>query len=199
MADKKILYSGYFDGFSFTQYSPLVFDAAINQTSVSAVLLCASKCELMTARHQFWGQKLLAQDPNSAVFLVFEPFLSNVFSHGPASAYPPDRSRALFPTPLTILFGDASLNDTVLDAIHGYSEAVIAAGVADGQNVAHAARYPNYALFDTPLEDIYGDSIPRLQAIKRAVDPKDVMGLTGGFKLRGATRTEFFARIPDDL
>ncbi len=137
----------------------------------------------MTARLQFWGQKLLALDPSSFVALVFEPFLSNVFSHGPASAYPPDRSQALFPTGVTFLFSDPSLNGTVLDAVHSYSEAVIAAGVADGQNVTHAARYPNYALFDTPLEDLYGDNIPRLRAIKRTVDPKNVMGLAGGFKL----------------
>ncbi|KAH9168083.1 hypothetical protein EDB89DRAFT_1994255 [Lactarius sanguifluus] len=42
---------------------------------------------------------------------------------------------------------------------------------------------PNYALFDTPLEDIYGANLPRLRAIKQAVDPKDVMCLAGGFKL----------------
>jgi len=137
----------------------------------------------MTARLQFWGKKLLALDPSSFVALVFEPFLSNVFSHGPASAYPPDRSRALFPTGVTFLFSDPSLNCTVLDAIHSYSKAVIAAGVADGQNVTHAARYPNYALLDTPLKDLYGDNIPRLRAIKKAVDPKNVMALAGGFKL----------------
>ena len=49
--------------------------------------------------------------------------------------------------------------------------------------MTHAAVYPNYALFDTPLEDIYGANIPRLQAIKSAVDPENVMGLAGGFKL----------------
>ena len=106
-----------------------------------------------------------------------------MFSHGPESAYPPDRSHALFPTALTISFTNASLDDTVVNAVHNFSGTVTAAAVADGQNLTHAAVYPNYALFDTPLEDIYGANIPRLQAIKSAVDPENVMGLTGGFKL----------------
>ncbi len=36
-----------------------------------------------------------------------------------------------------------------------------AAAVADGQNVSHAAIYPNHALFGTPLEDIYGGNVER--------------------------------------
>ena len=68
-------------------------------------------------------------------------------------------------------------------ALRKYSNAVTEAAVADGQNVSHAAVYPNYALFDTPLEDIYGANLPRLHAIKQKVDPNNVMGLAGGFKL----------------
>jgi hypothetical protein len=54
--------------------------------------------------------------------------------------------------------------------------------IAGGQDVADAASYSNYAIFDTPLGRIYGDNVPRLQAIKAAVDPTNVMGLAGGFK-----------------
>jgi len=60
--------------------------------------------------------------------------------------------------------------------------AVKAAAVADGQDVAHAAIYPNGALFGTPLEDIYGGNVPRLKQIRKKVDPKDVMGLAVEFK-----------------
>jgi hypothetical protein len=67
--------------------------------------------------------------------------------------------------------------------VRNFSDTVTAAAVADGQNLTDAAVYPNYALFDTTIEDIYGANIPRLQAIKNAVDPENVMGLTGGFKL----------------
>ena len=62
------------------------------------------------------------------------------------------------------------------------SAAVSAAALADGQDVAGAAIYPNDALFGTPLEDIYGANVPRLKEIRKRFDPKDVMGLAGGFK-----------------
>jgi len=57
--------------------------------------------------------------------------------------------------------------------------------LAHGQNVSHgrAAVYVNYALFHAPLEDIYGQNAPKLREIRAAIDPEDVMELTGGFKL----------------
>jgi FAD/FMN-containing dehydrogenase len=155
---------GYANGVSVTQYSPSVFDTAVNQTL-------------------FWGTEIGALDPEAFVGIYFEPFLTNLFSHGPDSAYPPDRSHALFPTPVAIAFSNASLDDTVARAVRNFSDTITAAAVADGQNLTDAAVYPNYALFDTTIEDIYGANIPRLQAIKKAIDPENVMGLTGGFKL----------------
>ena len=106
-----------------------------------------------------------------------------MFSHGSESAYPPDRSHVLFPTAVTFLFSNASLDDTVIKGLRSYSDVVTAAAIADGQKLSHAAVYPNYALFDTPLEDIYGANLPRLRAIKTAADPNNVMGLAGGFKI----------------
>ena len=75
------------------------------------------------------------------------------------------------------------MDDTIAKAVRNFSDVVTAAAIADGQNLSHAVAYPNYALFDTPLEGLYGTNLPRLQAIKKAVDPKNVMGLAGGFKL----------------
>jgi hypothetical protein len=62
------------------------------------------------------------------------------------------------------------------------SSAIRTAALADGQNVSRAAKYPNYSIFDTPLEDIYGGNVERLRKIRKAVDPEDVMGLAGGWK-----------------
>jgi hypothetical protein len=36
---------------------------------------------------------------------------------------------------------------------------------------------------ETPLADIYGANLPSLQALQAKIDPKNVMGLAGGFKL----------------
>lgn len=46
-----------------------------------------------------------------------------------------------------------------------------------------APVYPNYAIYDTPLERSYGDKLTKLQSIKAAVDPNNVMALAGGWKL----------------
>ncbi|KAH9054947.1 hypothetical protein EDB87DRAFT_1580180 [Lactarius vividus] len=139
-------YSGRLNGISVTQYSPPVFDAFVNQTL-------------------FWGGKIRALDPNAIVVLTLEPFLKDVFSHSPASAYPPDRSRALFPTAAIFAYNNASLGDTVNKGLRSYSDAATAAVVADGQNVSHAAVCPNYALFDTLLGVIYGENLPWLHGI----------------------------------
>ena len=54
--------------------------------------------------------------------------------------------------------------------------------VSEGQDVADAALYNNYAIFDTPLERIYGGNVERLRALKTQYDPENVMGLAGGWK-----------------
>ncbi|KAI9437991.1 FAD dependent oxidoreductase [Lactarius indigo] len=155
---------GLLNSVSVTQYSPSVFDAFVNQTL-------------------FWGGKIGSLDPNFTIAVTLEVFLEDLFSHGSDSAYPPDRSHALFPTAVSFTYSNASLDDTVSKGLRNFSDTVTAAAVADGQDVSHAAVYPNYALFDTPVEDIYGENLPRLRAIKKAVDPKNVMGLASGFKI----------------
>ena len=58
-----------------------------------------------------------------------------------------------------------------------------AVAVAEGQDIADAPVYGNYAVASTPLEQIFGDNLPRMQATKQRVDPNNVMGLAGGWKL----------------
>ena len=67
-------------------------------------------------------------------------------------------------------------------ALRQISHTAHTAALADGQNVSHAAKYVNYALFGTPLEDMYGGNVERLREIKAVIDPSDVMGLAGGWK-----------------
>ena len=47
----------------------------------------------------------------------------------------------------------------------------------------NSPRYDNYAIYNTPLADIYGENLPVLEKLKNKYDPKGVMNLTGGWKL----------------
>lgn len=136
----------------------------------------------ISTRSQFWGPQLYALDKNISLGSTLEPFDYGVFSHGSGSAYPPDRSQALFPTALDIVWSNSSLDDTAASVIRSISNIVHEFALADGQNVSNAAKYPNYALFGTPLENMYGGNLERLCEIRAAIDPEDVMGLTGGWR-----------------
>ncbi|EIW78113.1 FAD-binding domain-containing protein [Coniophora puteana RWD-64-598 SS2] len=120
----------------------------------------------------------------SGVFISYdvEAFLPSLFSHGSNSAYPPDRSQGLLP--LNIYYAwelptaDADMHTAIIQ-----SQATLKAKAeALGQNISNAALYNNYAVYDTTIEEIYGDNVPRLQALKAQIDPNNVMGLAGGFK-----------------
>jgi hypothetical protein len=131
---------------------------------------------------QFWGALLWALDKNSSLNSGLEPFDKGLFSYGSASAYPPDRSQAIFPTSLDVVWSNSSLDDTMAFALRNISITIRDVALADGQNVSYAAKYPNYALFGTPLEDMYGENVERLHSIRAAIDPEDVMSLAGGWK-----------------
>ncbi|KAI9439708.1 FAD-binding domain-containing protein [Lactarius indigo] len=150
-------------GVPVTQYSPAVFDAFVNQTML-------------------WGSRVASLDKDASVAANLEPFDSGIFSHGSGSAYPPDRSRAIFQSIISTTWTNASIDGTVAPALREMKAAVQVVADAEGQNVSDAAVYVNYAMFGTPLEEIYGQNVPRLRRIRAAIDPNDVMGLAGGFK-----------------
>ena len=131
---------------------------------------------------QLWGARLWALDKNASLSATLEPFDKGVFSHGSDSAYPPDRSQAIFPSNLLIQWSDASLDETMASALRQISDTILTIALADGQNVSDAAVYVNYALYGTPLKDMYGGNVERLRKIRAAIDPEDVMGLAGGWK-----------------
>jgi len=113
---------------------------------------------------------------------ALEPFNRGLFLHGGPSAYPPDRSQAVFPSVLITVWSNASLDETMADLLRDGAKTIHDVAIADGQNLSHAAVYVNYALFDTPLEDMYGGNLARLHRIKAKIDPERVMDLAGGFK-----------------
>ena len=169
----------FYESAPVTKYSPAVFDALLNQTKVSPFEACDTFVETeMRIHSQFWGPRI----ENVTLTVALEPFDSGLFTHGSGSAYPPDRSHAIFQTDVIVEWFYPSLDKIMAATLRHISGAIRDAALGDGQNVSQAAKYPNFALFGTPLENIYCGNLERLRKIRESVDPEDVMGLTGGWK-----------------
>ncbi|KAF9245769.1 FAD-binding domain-containing protein [Melanogaster broomeanus] len=143
-----------FNTISGLEYSKSFLDTIVNETT-------------------FWGKSLDAE----FVSYVVEPFLPSLYTHASSSAFPPTRSKGI--TPLKIYYSWA--NETSDDSMHDAARQS-ASTLSAQSGVSDAARYPNYAMYDTPLESIYGHNVARLRDLKTQVDPTNVMGLAGGFK-----------------
>ena len=64
------------------------------------------------------------------------------------------------------------------------AKTLVAAAKAEGLLLDNPkGLYGNYVDANTPLADIYGSNLPGLQKLKAQIDPWNVMGLAGGFKL----------------
>ncbi|KAG6907669.1 hypothetical protein DXG01_007819 [Tephrocybe rancida] len=150
---------------SLVEYTPTILDAILNETV-------------------YWGTHLSLLS-GSFISYDVEPFLNTIFSHAPesSSAYPPIRTRGV--SPFNIYFAWLlDISDEVFQEAARQSAAQIrAVAIAEGQDLNGLAIYPNYAIFDTPLETMYGGNVAALKDLKASVDPTNVMGLTGGFKL----------------
>ncbi|KAF5337661.1 hypothetical protein D9758_012993 [Tetrapyrgos nigripes] len=131
---------------------------------------------------KFWGERLQFHS-GSFVTYDIEPFLPSILSSSASSAWPPTRDTAFLPQNIAFLWLDPSQDEDFFDAARQSAEQIKRVALAEGQKVEGASPYPNYAIFDTPVELIYGDNLSRMRSIKAKVDPNNVMGLTGGFKI----------------
>ncbi|GLB39882.1 putative oxygen-dependent FAD-linked oxidoreductase family protein [Lyophyllum shimeji] len=154
-----------FNTVSIENYTPTLLEAIHNETV-------------------FWGTRLALK---SGFFITcdVEPFLPTILSHASSSssAYPATRSTRFSPFHLyfawTLSVFDADFHEAARQSAARIKELA----VREGQKVADAPTYPNLAIYDTPLEAMYGtDNVAKLKALKNKVDPENVMGLAGGFK-----------------
>jgi len=153
----------YFDGVPMLHYSAPVLKAAIDDL-------------------QSWGDRISQYDNDTLIVLSLDAFEDDIFTHGGPSAFPPDRSYTVLPSSLYFGWTDKPLDRYMYDNMRALSAELIQAGIKDGQDLEHAAHYTNYALFGTPLKQMYGKNVPKLRKIRELYDPHRVMDLTGGFK-----------------
>ncbi|KAJ7627287.1 FAD dependent oxidoreductase [Roridomyces roridus] len=157
---------GFFHTVSLVEYTPNIISAIINET-------------------KFWGSALTLA---GATFISYdiEPFLPTLYTHGApgvTTAYPPSRTTP-GAIPLNLYFAWAlPTSDSIIhDALVASAQQLTSVAQGEGQDLSELGLYTNYALYDTPLERIYGANLPRLRQIKASVDPEGVMGLAGGWK-----------------
>ncbi|KAI0767639.1 FAD dependent oxidoreductase [Fomes fomentarius] len=149
---------------SLLDYTPAIMDAVVNET-------------------KFWGSRLSLAS-GSFISYDVEPFLSSLLTHAAegSSAYPPSRSQGLLPLNIYYAYGAQSADSKFRDAARQSAAYLTQVAVSQGQDIADAALYNNYAIFDTPLERLYGGNVQRLKELKAKYDPGNVMGLAGGWK-----------------
>lgn len=136
---------------------------------------------------QCWTVKLT---PKSGLFFSYnvEPFLPSHLSHANSpSAFPTPAARqpGKAPNPLLVYFGweNPLFDDEFVAAVEESVNRLSAVAQAEGLLSNHPlVTYGNYADAHTPLADIYGENLSSLRAIKAKVDPKNTMGLAGGFR-----------------
>ncbi|KAI0043441.1 FAD-binding domain-containing protein [Auriscalpium vulgare] len=132
---------------------------------------------------KYWTARLTSlENPPPSLSWQLENMVPTYLSHGDNSAWPPSRAQPFLPGTLLFLWANQSSDSAMLDAIHRSVATISAAARAEGQDIADAWKYPNYAIEDTPLQEMYGGNVARLSAIHARVDPHNVMGLAGGFK-----------------
>ncbi|KAI0050408.1 FAD-binding domain-containing protein [Auriscalpium vulgare] len=174
-----------------TSYSSLVqsygYQASgprVRQNSVSVILWTESLINVVYNETQFWSAHLASlENPPVSVSWQLDTMHPTYLSHGAASAWPPTRTHPVLPGSISFAWANQSSDSAMLDAMRQSTATIRAAARAEGQDIAEAWKYPNYALAtDTSLQEMYGGNVERLRAIHARVDPHNVMGLAGGFK-----------------
>ena len=105
------------------------------------------------------------------------------------SAWPHSSKHPIFLGLVQFTYNDRKEDAYFANAIKTMISKIHAAALADGQDLNGAAKdlhYSNYAKWDVPIEQIYGENLPRLRQIKKKYDPTNIMGLAGGFKITPA-------------
>ncbi|KAJ8078455.1 hypothetical protein PM082_012737 [Marasmius tenuissimus] len=148
----------------------------VSHTAITPALMQVLLNETLSYGSQLQSQSLFLNG------YALEPFLPQAYKQGDTdTAYPPNRNENIHPMNVYYAWTDAQSDSLMLETSHTTVATLDQFLASSG--IRASAKYPNYALYDTKVEDLYGDNLARLRSIKKQVDPSDVMGLAGGFKL----------------
>ncbi|KAG1778041.1 FAD dependent oxidoreductase [Suillus placidus] len=144
----------------------------------------SSMLQMVKNQTLFYGKEL---SQSSGVLISYDliPFLPSLYSHSNTpSAFPSSRDAGQGYSFIEVYYGWTDPNDdNVMLQLGAESAAYMKQFAVDaGQNVSNALIYPNCAPPGTALADMYGDAVSSLHSIRSAVDPGNVMGLTGGWR-----------------
>ena len=133
---------------------------------------------------QFWGAAL-QNNTEMVLSYAVELFLPTLYSHNKEkTAFPPVRNIPFQPFNLAFSWNSSDFDNVFHNAVLTSAGHVKQKAIEQGQTqLKNAPTYPNYAAFGTPLQNLYGANIPALRLLKARVDPDNVMGLAGGWKL----------------
>jgi hypothetical protein len=131
---------------------------------------------------QFWGTKLSTKS-SILISYAIEPFLPSIYTHNlDSTAFPPTRSLGFLPNNIEYAWTNETFDQDFHNAVRSSAKILFDIAQSEGQSLQGVPLYPNYAIYGTPLTDIYGSNLPRLRRLQSEVDPQNVMALAGGWK-----------------
>ncbi|QRV98415.1 FAD-binding domain protein [Ceratobasidium sp. AG-Ba] len=155
---------GAFNTVSLKTYSPALIEQVLNQTI-------------------YWGSKLSLKGANFISYDV-EPFLPTMTSRSKGGAYPHDNY--LIPLNLYYAWAPELFDEDFIEAMEESARVIFDQAVTEGQDIAGTKqiKYGNYApaAAAQDLGSLYGENLPRLKQLKAQYDPKNTMGMAGGFR-----------------
>lgn len=169
-----------------THYTETFLEAIENELGVRASLLLPLNQTQSSPISQYWTAELTLK---SGIFFSYSPecFLPTYLTHANSpSAWPTPAARQVgnAPNPLFIYFGweSPAFDNDFVAAMEESASRLSAIAQTEGLLADPSALYGNYVDANTPLVEIYGENLPKLQSLKAEIDPNNVMGLAGGFK-----------------
>lgn len=129
------------------------------------------------------AESLSKKDGRMVVIDVW-PFLDTVFKRSPpGAAWPHNPKEPFAPCLAYFQWYNEKDDDFWMDAMKSALNKIRKVALSEGATVDKPAIYSNTSLEDVPVKQIYRDNLKWLSKLRKKYDRKDVMSLTGGFRI----------------